>query len=91
MDVAEKKKKRNAMTKIDIKYVMLDDGIPMLFILGNHKDMSAHGKITSAGFVRFKNGKAETYGYSHSLRDCPEINKPESGDAEILTRFFGGE
>jgi hypothetical protein len=68
----------------DRKYCILSSAFPILFIHPLHKDMAAHGTVTSAGFFKLVAGRVETYGHSHSLKLGPG---PE--DAKIIAHFLG--
>jgi len=72
------------MQSMPIKYVIIDECCPMLFIAQNHKDMLKHGNITSAGFVTLANGTVTVYGKSHSLDMAPSRH-----DAHIIARALG--
>jgi hypothetical protein len=71
---------------LEIKYVMINDVLPVLFCGMNHKDMEAHGKITSAGFVDIsRNGELSvvTYGESSTLK-----LGPKDTDAAVIKNFL---
>lgn len=71
---------------VELKYVIVDHAMPICFVSQHHKEMKAHGNITSAAFFKVTNGKIETYGKSVSLNMGPDPN-----DAIILSHFFGLE
>jgi hypothetical protein len=71
---------------IRMKYVIIDAAFPVLFA-GNieHKNMSVHGKITSAGFCHIQDGKIWCNGSSHSLNDMG----PGELDDNIIASYLG--
>jgi len=69
---------------MEIKYVMIDEIWPVLFVGQAHSDMKKLGNITSAGFIRMlENGTIYTYGHSQSLN-----MKPADRDEGILEVFL---
>lgn len=72
---------------LEIKYVMLNDVLPVLFNGVNHKDMERQGRVTSAAFVdiSIKNGELEviTYGQSDTLG-----MGPKDTDAALIKNFL---
>lgn len=72
------------MTHCELKYVMIGGVMPICFVAQKHKEMEAHGNITSAAFFKVSNGRIETYGKSVSLNLGPAPD-----DAKILEHFFG--
>lgn len=76
---------------MQIKYVMINEAFPVLFVTQMHSDMKdLGGTITSAGFVRLavRDGQlyVETYGASTSLG-----LRPGEHDAEIIAMMLGAE
>jgi len=69
---------------METKYIIHNSVFPILFIHPLHKDMAAHGTVTSAGFFKLVSGRVEVYGHSHSLKLGPG---PE--DAKIIAHFLG--
>jgi hypothetical protein len=82
--------------EISVKYVMIDECRPIIFISQDHVSMEAHGNITSSGKMKFADGGVVCYGHSHSIqqkyKDCPEkLSKsmPTKDDAALLEVFLG--
>jgi len=71
-------------TKCELKYCIIGNSAPIIFVLQLHKDMAAHGTVTSAGFFKILNGTVFTYGHSHSLKLGPGAE-----DAKIIAHFLG--
>lgn len=78
-----------------MKYLMIDGVFPVLFPNDiEHKDVMVYlrrngsviGKVTSAGFVKWANGKAYTFGNSFSLGIGPN-----QMDAEIIKDMMKAE
>jgi hypothetical protein len=68
-----------------VKYVMLNEILPVIFDGFNHSDLKILGKqITSAGFIVFdESGKVQTYGSSMTLNMIPA-----PADAAIIQKYF---
>ena len=68
-----------------MKYVVLKDNKVKVFPESvSHSTMGTKKTIKSAGFIRIKNGKVETYDKSHSL------NIPSrKSDAKLVEKNYG--
>jgi hypothetical protein len=77
-------------TRFELKYVIINDCYPHIFIGTSHKAMQLLGKVTSAAFMKVVDvdGKktVQTYGRSVTLN-----MGPQKDDAEMLALFLGME